>query len=355
MLKIEGLMDIYSDFLISQNGQATATSLSAMMEGKISHDKITRLLNNNKFSSKELWKLVKPIIRKQESEAVLAIDDTIIEKPYSSDNEIICWHYSHAKGQVVKGIELMTCTAIYEKITIPISYELIEKTDCYEDEEENNKLKRRSTDTKNQRFKRLLDQAIKCDIEFSYILSDSWFTSKDNLRHIHYELNKKFIMAIKSNRLAAVDATAKKLTRIDQLEIESGTAITVYLKGLDFPVKLLKQLFTNEDGSSGTLYLITNDTKILSSNILEIYKKRWKIEEFHKSVKCNASAAKSPTKTPTSQANHLFASILAFCKLETLKLLNSLNHFALKAQLILAANKASFSALSQLKSCALIY
>jgi len=49
---------------------------------------------------------------------------------------------------------------------------------------------------------------------------------------------------------------------------------------------------------------------------------------------------KSPTKTPDTQANHFFAAILAYTKLEGLKLRHGLGHFRLKAQLYLAGLKA---------------
>ncbi|MDN3508423.1 MAG: hypothetical protein P0S93_00055 [Candidatus Neptunochlamydia sp.] len=39
-----------------------------------------------------------------EGEGVLIIDDTIEEKTYTDENEIICWHFSHAKGRCIKGI-----------------------------------------------------------------------------------------------------------------------------------------------------------------------------------------------------------------------------------------------------------
>jgi IS4 transposase len=41
----------------------------------------------------------------------------------------------------------------------------------------------------------------------------------------------------------------------------------------------------------------TNDLSIDASRIYEVYQKRWRLEEFHKSVKQNASLSKSPTKT----------------------------------------------------------
>src|SRR5437016_13560563 len=100
------LLDIYSDYLIAQNHYATATGLSDLLDGQISHDKITRFLNGKAASSKELWEYVKPEIRKIEQNVggILIIDDTIEEKAYTDENEIVCWHFSHTKGRCVKGI-----------------------------------------------------------------------------------------------------------------------------------------------------------------------------------------------------------------------------------------------------------
>ena len=57
------MLDIYSDYLICQNKYATATGLSDLLSGEISHDKITKYLNSEDLGSKELWIYVKPKIR----------------------------------------------------------------------------------------------------------------------------------------------------------------------------------------------------------------------------------------------------------------------------------------------------
>ena len=80
-----------------------------------------------------------------------------------------------------------------------------------------------------------------------------------------------------------------------------------------------------------------------------IYQKRWKIELYHKSIKQNASLSASPTKRVLSQANHIFSSLVAFCKLELLKIKTSTNHFAMKHRLILKANQAAFLELTALR------
>ena len=67
------------------------------------------------------------------------------------------------------------------------------------------------------------------------------------------------------------------------------------------------------------------------------------------SIKENASLAKSPTKKVRSQANHIFASIVAFCKLEIMKVATATNHFAIKYKLLVKANMAAMSELINLR------
>ena len=57
----------------------------------MSHDKVTRFLNVKEFTSGDLWEYVKPDLRKIEEDkgGVLIIDDTIEEKTYTDENEII--------------------------------------------------------------------------------------------------------------------------------------------------------------------------------------------------------------------------------------------------------------------------
>jgi hypothetical protein len=81
------LLELYSDYLLSSSSHATATGLSRMSEGRISHDRITRFLASEEMDSRALWRLVKPLVRQVEEgdDGVLPIDDTIEEKPYTDD------------------------------------------------------------------------------------------------------------------------------------------------------------------------------------------------------------------------------------------------------------------------------
>ena len=346
------MLDIYTDYLICQNKYATATGLSEMLDGDFSHDKVSRFLRENDFDSKALWHYVKKPIRERELPCgVLLLDDSIEEKPYTDENEINCWHYSHAKGDVVKGINILTCMVRYDDFSVPVGYEVIKKSIAYCDIK-TKQVRRKSSVTKNQLFRRLLDQAIKNNVMFDYVLADNWYGSKANMVHIHNDLQKSFIIGIKSNRTLALsenDANNGRYKQVRTLALEENIAHTVWLKGLDFPVKLLKKVFKNENGSTGVLYLISNDMTNSAERLYEVYQKRWRIEEYHKSIKQNASLTKSPTRTIKTQSNHIFAAIIAYCKLEMLKIKTKLNHFAIKYKLIVRANQI---ALQELKNMA---
>jgi heme A synthase len=91
---------------------------------------------------------------------------------------------------------------------------------------------------------------------------------------------------------------------------------------------LIKQVFTNEDGREGVLYLLmtngnprgTNDLVLACADITTLYRRRWSVESYHGSIKGHASLAKAPTKTKRTQKNHIFAAVYAFVKLEMLRL-----------------------------------
>lgn len=119
------LLELYSDYLLSSFGATTATGLSAMLEGEVSHHRITRFLSRDVYDSKTLWRLVKPMVRKMEDDDGVVIfddtDDTIVEKPHTDENEIVSWHFDHTKNRSVKGINLLNCVYHAGGVSLPVS------------------------------------------------------------------------------------------------------------------------------------------------------------------------------------------------------------------------------------------
>jgi len=312
---------------------------------------LQRWLAGEQQTSVDFWRIAKPHVRKTEREdGVAIVDDSIAEKPYTDENDIICWHYDHSQQRTVKGINFVTCLYHSQGVSLPVGFELVRKTQRYIDPKDG-KEKRRSDRTKNEMYRDLLQQAVKNQIPFKYVLNDIWFASAENINFVKLTLKKEFVMPLKGNRKVALSVISKqsgRYQRVDTLELEPMQPVVVYLEGVEFALLLIKQVFTNEDGSTGIQYLVTSDTTLEGNGIATIYQKRWNVEPYHKSLKQNASLEKSPTQTVTTQTNHFFAALCGYIKLELLKSDTQLNHFALKAKLYLHAVQSAYATLREL-------
>lgn len=176
-----------------------------MLDGLISHNQVSRFLRKNEFDSKVLWQYVKPSVREHQTATggVLLLDGSIEEKPYTDENEVNCWHYSHTKANVLKGINILSCIVRYDDFSLPIGYEVIRKEITYYDVETKQE-RRKSSSTKNELFRNLIAAAVKNKVLFEFVLADNWFGSKANMAYIHNDLQKSFIIGIKSNRTLAL-------------------------------------------------------------------------------------------------------------------------------------------------------
>ncbi len=350
-MKQNELLDLYSEYLLASFGATTATGLSQLLEGAVSHDQVTRHLAGKEKTAADLWVTVKPFVRKVQSDAgVLIIDDSIEEKPYTDENAIICWHYDHSKDALVKGINFLTALYHSRDGSLPVGFQLIAKTEQYVDKKDG-KQKRRSPISKNESCRALITRARDNQIPFRFVLFDVWFASAENMMFIKREQERDFICPLKTNRKVALSLEEKlqgRYHRVDTLELEENGLREIYLEGVDFPLLLAKQVFTNEDGSTGILYLVSRDTTCSFHDLTTNYQRRWQVECYHKSLKQNVSLEKSPTQTETTQTNHFFAALCGFIKLEQLRVETKLNHFALKSKLYLNALHSAFFALRQL-------
>ena len=347
----EKLLDLYTDYLISSFGQVTATGLSRLLNGEVSHDQVTRFLSSAPKNSADLWRIAKPLVRSIESDSgVIVIDDTIEEKEFTDENELICWHWDHSKGRNVKGINFLSALYVTDQGALPVAFDLVTKLEAYVDEKSGN-LKRKSSISKNERYRMLLRVCVHNQIKFRYVVNDSWYSSSDNMKMIKRDLKREFVMPLKSNRKVALSKEKKaagQYRAVSELELPEALTCEIWLEEVPFSLSLTKQVFINEDLSQGILYLVTSDLALSSDQIQKLYQRRWSVEEYHKSLKQNVSLERSPTRTPTTQRNHLFASLCAYLKLESMKWRTHLNHFALKSKIYQSALKAAYSELVKL-------
>ena len=113
------LLDLYTDYLVSAFGAVTSTGLSQLLDAAVSHDRISRMLSRREFTQQDYWHAIKGIVRRVESpHGVIKVDDTIEEKPHSTENEIICWHYDHSKYEVTQRNHIFAAMLAWIKLEI---------------------------------------------------------------------------------------------------------------------------------------------------------------------------------------------------------------------------------------------
>lgn len=343
-------LDLYTDYLLSSFGQTSATNMARLMDDQISHDDVTRFLSQPHQIGQTLWKTVKPLVRKHQSElAVLLVDDSLAHKPHSRENGLVSTYFDHTSNDYVKAINFLTLLYRVDNILLPVGLHLVIKyLQC---QLKDKKEVWKAPLTKNEAFRALLYQAHQNAVPFCYVLADSWYTNADNINAV-LAIKKHWLGAFKTNlevALSKQDRANGRFVSISTVALTVGVPREVYIRSVAVPVLVSKDILPNKDGSVGELLLLTTDTTMSYQQILTTYQKRWGIEDYHKSLKNNTSLQNSPARNVTNQSTHLLASVCAFVKLERLKIAECTNQFALKGRLYVKAIQAALAELRLLQ------
>lgn len=363
-------MDLYSDFLTSSPNIASALFFAKLLNEEYSHDSITRMLAQAELDQKVYWKSIKKTVRRIEIDGgVISVDDFIAHKPHSGENELISYHYDHTSGKSVKGINIVSFTYVNRevepKIKLPIGFELIRKdaevTKTVKDKRTKKfveKTSRRASIGKNELLRsRLKTLTHQNNVNYRYVVFDTWYSSSENMNFIVQDLKKDFVCAIKDNRLISFE-TDKEVEKqqwlsVSKAEIEPDRPYKIKIKKVPFTLILIKKVFKNLNGTVGVQYLVSSDTELDAETCSTIYKDRWSSEDIHRSLKQNAALEKMPAKMERSQANHIFASMIAQTKLECMKIATKKNHYTLKRNILIQALRFAWKQIQKFKELCL--
>lgn len=369
-MKKSKLMDLYSDFLTSSPNIASALFFAKMLNDEYSHDSITRMLAQPELDQKEYWKSIKKTVRRIEiDDGVISIDDFIEHKPHSTENELVCYHYDHTSGRSVKGINIVSFTyvnrAVEPKAKLPIAFELIRKdkevTKAIKDKRTGKIVEKKSRQAsigKNELLRsRLKTLTHQNNVRYKYVVFDTWYSSSENMNFIVQDLKKHFVCAIKDNRLISFETDdetqEQQWLSVSKAEIEPNRPYKIKIKKVPFSLILMKKVFKNLNGTVGVQYLVSSDTELDAETFSTIYKDRWSSEDIHRSLKQNTALEKMPAKMERSQANHIFASMIAQTKLECMKIATKTNHYALKRNILIEALRFAWVQIQKLKELCL--
>jgi hypothetical protein len=95
-------------------------------------------------------------------------------------------------------------------------------------------------------------------IKFHYVLFDIGFAATENFEVV-VNAGKHFVAALKDNRLVSLTSEDKqqgRFLKISEPALSDRQAVRGWLKGFDKEVLWVRRVFTNKDGSTGTLNLV---------------------------------------------------------------------------------------------------
>jgi len=309
MTKSKCSLDLYTKFLIANHNRYSGVELSKTSEVSLSHDSVSKWLREKDFNEADLWNHVSTMIHKKKG--YLIVDDSVLDKRFSRNNELVGRHWSGNEHRIICGIDLVNLVWTDGEACIPCDYRI------YESEKKGKK-------TKNEHFRDMLDTAKKRGFKPSYILADCWYGSVENMKYIR-DYHWKFIFGLKENRLVSI--TKHVYVAVADLDWSNTLLQKVWLKEFGY-VLVAKLVVTNGD----IRYVVTNDLSLIDTTTLAHHNDhRWKIETFHRGIKQTTGIEKCYSVLERSQRNHIFASFVAFIKLEHKRLKEHVSWYEQKA------------------------
>ena len=119
-------------------------------------------------------------------------------------------------------------------------------------------------------------------VAYRYLLADSWYASAENMTLVR-ALGHHFVFSLESSRTVALSAAARAaghFQSVQSLVFPDTQPVRVYLRSVQEAVLVSKQVFINQDGSQGMLYLVSSDTDLDQAQLTTIYQKRLEVEEY---------------------------------------------------------------------------
>lgn len=178
-------------------------------------------------------------------------------------------------------------------------------------------------------FRELIDWVCDREIPGDFTF-DSYFSSAENLNHIHQQQNQRgesraYVGDLKTNRKLEVrgksiraDEFAAQVPREKRRELRRGDArqwyytTTVRLPQVKHPVRILI-LWRNRRDQAPAKVLVTNRTRWEANRILKTYRYRWTgTETFHRDGKQELGMGTCQLRSGQGQTRHMHLVMLAY-------------------------------------------
>jgi hypothetical protein len=194
----------YCQYLLVSQINYTLTYFAEHAE-KFSHDAVNRYLGGDQIRPRLVWENVKEQVV-QTPAGCLVFDDTVVDKNFSSEIEMVRRQYSGNAHGLIKGIGVVTCVyvnPILDRFWI-IDFRI------YAPESDGK--------TKLDHVHDMLSNCVhQKQLQFRTVLMDTWYATKKAMLYIE-QLGKVYYCPLKDNRQVDDSKAVAPYRRVDSLE-----------------------------------------------------------------------------------------------------------------------------------------
>ena len=298
----------------------TIAHMNGLFTNHTNQSNLNRFITNSDWDQSEMNRIKMSMINKIEKDGIVILDDYIVEKSgkeiYGTD-----WHRDHAKGRNIWGHQIADCVYSKNGIYPLLSTMYIKKK---------SKWLKDKFKTKIQIQMDHLTELKEMGLQFSTVVGDSWYFSKDLTDQIE-QLGKDWVFQSKSNRLIISNRKWTPLSKFAEKMINKKKFRVVFIGDDKYFMKvfkvrmkgmgMLKLLITMSKHGNFNFY-ITNRLDWKEVGIARQYAKRWDIEVWHRDGKGNYGLKECQLRSDEAVKKYITLSTLAATLLEIASLLS---------------------------------
>jgi len=294
----------YCQYLLVSQINYTLTNYAAHTE-KFSHDMANRYLAGDEVRPRLVWDNV-GIQVIQTPYGFLVFDDTVIDKNFSHQIELVRRQYSGNAHGVIQGIGVVTCVYVNPQID---QFWIIDYRIYDPDGDSKTKLDHVQDMLVNCVYQKRLD--------FWAVLMDTWYATKALMLYIE-KCDKIYYCPLKDNRQVDDSGGVNPYHRVDSLgwsATEKQQGKTIKIKG--FPAAHKVKVFRVVLSTQRTDYVVTNE---IAQDNVEVVQAvcgfRWTVEQFHRETKQLTGIEGNQCRKARLVRNHIGCAMLVWVRLK---------------------------------------
>lgn len=293
----------YCQYLLVSQINYTLTNYADHSD-KHSHDALNRYLRGDRLTPRLVWENVRDQIAPS-PHGYVVFDDTILDKNFSHQIELVRRQYSGNAHGLIKGIGVVNCVYVNPETA---QYWVID----YRIYDPHNDGK-----SKLDHVQEMLSLIVHHkQLAFHAVLMDTWYATRDLMLFID-SLRKIYYCPLKDNRQVDDSGDQGPYQRVDALVWhDSDLAHGKVIKIKGFPKTYKVKLFRVAVSAHRTDWVVTNDlTQDSLQATQEVCGLRWKIEQFHREIKQLTGIERCQCRKARIQRNHIACAMLVWIRL----------------------------------------